>query len=165
LEDDESINFDADPEFAHLPPLDKRRKIRREVIRTINEIRAKFKNSGLHVDLLTNKAADEYAKFLLEQPPNDDTLKASVDKQLASLGEDYKVLIGNAGLEEDQEPSDKYMMEEFMDAHGLLLELQEELGQLTHKDFTHIGVGFANNLQEVKVVEIITQKPCMINSV
>jgi hypothetical protein len=51
--------------------------------------------------------------------------------------------VGNAGLEEDAEQVDKQMTEEFMDAHGLLLELQEELGQLTHKDVTHIGIGFA----------------------
>jgi hypothetical protein len=55
------------------------------------------------------------------------------------------------------------MTEEFMDAHGLLLELQVELGQLTHKDFTHIGVGFAHNIHEVKVVEVLTQKAIMVN--
>jgi len=30
-----------------------------------------------------------------------------------------------------------------MDAHGLLLELQDELKLLTDKDLTHVGVGFA----------------------
>lgn len=41
-DDEESINFDADPAYAHLPPLDKRRKVRREVIRTVNELRSKM---------------------------------------------------------------------------------------------------------------------------
>jgi len=41
-DEDGSINFDADPEYAHLPPLDRNRKIRREIVRTINEVRAKF---------------------------------------------------------------------------------------------------------------------------
>ena len=148
-----------------MPPLDKKRKIRREILRTINEIRGKFKNASIHYDPLTCQAADEYAQFLLENKPNDDTFKASAEKKLAVLGDDYKVLVGNAGLEEDAEQVDKQMTEEFMDAHGLLLELQEELGQLTHKDFTHIGIGFAQNLHEVKVVEVLTQKPCMINKV
>lgn len=40
--DDDSLNFEHDPQFAHLPPLDKMRKVRREVIKTCNEYRAKF---------------------------------------------------------------------------------------------------------------------------
>lgn len=35
----------------------------------------------------------------------------------------HQVLIGNAILEEENEILDKHMMDEFMDAHGLLLEL------------------------------------------
>lgn len=35
--------------------------------------------------------------------------------------------------------------DEFMDAHGLLLELQYELGQITDSAFTHVGLGFAYN--------------------
>ncbi len=162
MDDDDSINFDADPEFAHLPPLDKRRKIRREVLRTINEIRSKFKNGNIFIDPLASQAADEYAQFLLDHEAQEETFRAAAEKKLAVLGEAHKVLVGHAGLEEDQEPQDKYMMEEFMDAHGLLLELQEELGLLTHKDFTHIGVGFAQNTREVKVVEVLTQKACMV---
>jgi len=41
--------------------------------------------------------------------------------------------------------NDAIKKEEFMDAHGLLLELQTELGILTSKDATHIGIGFASN--------------------
>ena len=40
--DDDSLNFEQDPQFAHLPPLDKMRKVRREVIKTCNDYRAKF---------------------------------------------------------------------------------------------------------------------------
>lgn len=50
-----------------------------------------------------------------------------------------------------------------MDAHGLLLELQDELGQLTDKAATHIGIGFASNKHMVKVVEMISVKPIMVN--
>jgi hypothetical protein len=38
-EDDESINFDNDPNFAHMPKLDKMRKYRRDILRTINDLR------------------------------------------------------------------------------------------------------------------------------
>jgi hypothetical protein len=30
-----------------------------------------------------------------------------------------------------------------MDAHGLLLELEYECGQLANPEYTHIGIGFA----------------------
>lgn len=52
-----------------------------------------------------------------------------------------------------------------MDAHGLLLELQTELGILTSKDATHIGIGFATNKHKVKVVEMISVKPLMVNKI
>lgn len=50
-----------------------------------------------------------------------------------------------------------------MDAHGLLLELQYELGVLAAKENTHIGIGFAFNKEQVKVVEIVTQKTLMVH--
>jgi hypothetical protein len=34
-----SINFDENPEYAKMPPLDKMRKIRREILKTINDMR------------------------------------------------------------------------------------------------------------------------------
>jgi hypothetical protein len=46
-----------------------------------------------------------------------------VNAHNAVLGENFKILVGNAGLEEEMESSDKYFTGEYMDAHGLLLEL------------------------------------------
>jgi len=39
-EEEESFNFEDRPEYAHMPPLDRMRKIRRAIILTINEMRA-----------------------------------------------------------------------------------------------------------------------------
>jgi len=55
------------------------------------------------------------------------------------------VLQGIAYLEEDVVSKDPTKKDEFMDAHGLLLELQYELGQITDHAFTHVGLGFAHN--------------------
>jgi len=74
-----------------------------------------------------------------------------------------KVLQGIAYLEEDVVSKDPTKKDEFMDAHGLLLELQYELGQLTEKTYTHVGIGFAANTQKVKVVEMLSVKPILIN--
>lgn len=139
------------------------RKVRREVIHTINEIRTKFGNNNVFFDQLANRAASEYAEFLLtnDDQENPDLLKTIQDKHLV-IGE-FKVLQGIAYLEEDVVSKDPTKKDEFMDAHGLLLELQHELGQLTEKTVTHIGVGFAHNTHKVKVVEFLSTKPLMVN--
>jgi len=50
-----------------------------------------------------------------------------------------------------------------MDAHGLLCELEDEIIKFTNKDYTHIGIGFAWNKENVRVVEIFSAKPLTIN--
>ena len=60
------MNFEENPAFANLPPLDRMRKIRRDIIKTINDLRDKAGVPKLAMDLLSNRAATEYAEFLLE---------------------------------------------------------------------------------------------------
>lgn len=55
------------------------------------------------------------------------------------------------------------MYNEFMDAHGLLTELEDEVGKMTDGKVTHVGVGFAWNKQCVKVVEFLSVKPLLVN--
>ena len=50
-----------------------------------------------------------------------------------------------------------------MDAHGLLLELEYELGVLSNKENTHIGIGFAFNKEQVRVVEFVSVKHVHVN--
>jgi len=91
-------------------------------MRTINEYRAKFGVPEIHTDQFGNEAADDYAKYLLEMnETNDETLK-KICEQRGLVGEP-KVIVGNAGLEEGAEFRDKNKLDEYMDAHGLLLEL------------------------------------------
>lgn len=61
------MNFDQDPQFANLPPLDKMRKVRREIVKTINDFRAGFGRKPVHIDHYTNEAAFEYAHALLKE--------------------------------------------------------------------------------------------------
>ena len=46
-------------------------------------------------------------------------------------------------LDDDNSSNDNTKQAEFLDAHGLLLELQEDLAVLMDPKFTHVGVGFA----------------------
>ena len=69
-----SFDFEQDPQFAHLPRLDSMRKVRREVIKTINEYRKHANLGSIYTDHFTNQAANQYAQFLLEEEHNEDIL-------------------------------------------------------------------------------------------
>ena len=73
-----------------------------------------------------------------------------------------KAIVGFAYLEEEDRP-DKTFAAEFMDAHGLLLELQKERSYLTDKNYTHVGIGLANDGSKVLIVEILTAKYFSVN--
>ena len=71
-EDEEnSFGFDNDPQYADFPSLDPRRKVRREIMKTINEMRDKFERPNVHMDIMTNAAAENYAEFLLREEENE----------------------------------------------------------------------------------------------
>ena len=59
--EDESFNFEENPEYAHMTPLDRMRKIRREILRTINDMREAHGVPAIYVDLNANRAANDYA--------------------------------------------------------------------------------------------------------
>ena len=138
------------------------RKVRREVIRTCNEYRGKFNHPSVYTDTFTNHAANEYAKFLLTEEHNEESLQQIAEHH--KIVGTQKAIIGFSYLDDDHDAGDLTKMNEFMDAHGLLLELQEEMGEITNKDYTHIGVGFAANKQMVKIVELLSSRPIMINN-
>lgn len=52
-----------------------------------------------------------------------------------------------------------------MDAHGLLLELEYELKVLTDPNNTHVGIGFAVDNGCVKIVELVAQRPIVVETV
>jgi len=72
-------------------------------------------------------------------------------------------LVGICMLEEEEQ-DDKILYHEFMDAHGLLCELADELEKINNEKITHVGVGFAWNKQEVKVVEFLSIKSMNIKT-
>ena len=60
-DEDESLNFEDNPEYAHMTPLDRMRKIRRAILKTINDLREGAGAMHIYVDPNANKAATEYA--------------------------------------------------------------------------------------------------------
>lgn len=107
-----------------------------------------------------NKAANEYAEYLL-------TNGESQEKVDELCGQNRIIghvlpLVGFAILEEDEDQHGT-LHDQFMDAHGLLLELEYELKVLTDPKNSHIGIGFAFTKEQVKVVEIVAEKPMMVS--
>lgn len=161
-EDGESLNFDDNPEFANLPKLDRMRKIRRDILRTINDVREKVRSGTIHIDTFANKAANEYAEYLLRNPENEQQMKKICnDFHVTGVG-DFVAVVGFAVLEEEEDQQGT-LADNMMDAHGLVMELEEELSHLMNDRFTHIGIGFAFDKTQVKVVELLSQKHIMVN--
>ena len=124
-EEEQSINFDDNPEYANMPPLDKMRKIRRAIMKTINEMRDAHKVLSVYPDVMGNKAATEYANFLLTN--QEDPAKVDELCKANHVSGTVVPLVGFAMLEEDDDHQGT-LHEQLMDAHGLLLELEYELG-------------------------------------
>ena len=137
------------------------RKVRREVLKTINDYRKHAGVPAIYTDIFTNHAANEYAKFLLDEEPDEDSLNKICEIHRV-VGEQDSV-VGFSYLDDDRTSSDPTKMAEFMDAHGLLLEMSETMNKLLAKDVTHIGIGFAASPQMVKIVELISTRSLLIN--
>lgn len=59
--------------------------------------------------------------------------------------------------------SNRVIRGEFMDAHGVLCELQSDLEHMIDAKYTHVGLGFAWNKEKVLVVEFYSMKPVVIS--
>jgi hypothetical protein len=58
-----------------MPPLDRHRKIRRDIIYTINDYRARAGVPKLYIDVVGNNCAMEYAQYLLDGPESEEKLQ------------------------------------------------------------------------------------------
>ena len=145
-----------------MPPLDKMRKFRRDIIKSINDYRSMNKVPGVYIDILANKAACEYAEHLLTGEDNETVLTDILNKHLI-VGQ-VTTLVGMSLLEEDDEDGHSRVLHgEFMDAHGVLCELQDDLERMIDAKYTHVGVGFAWNKDKVLVVEFYSVKTLVIS--
>jgi len=128
----------------------------------VNEVRKA--GEKLTVDHQMTAVANEYADHLLQSKSNEDLpiLEELLDKYQA-LGCDtlksnkYFCIVGEAYY--DAETGDeRELAEAFMDAHGLLFELSDELKIILTPENTHIAVGLAYDKNQVKVVEVYSIK-------
>jgi hypothetical protein len=98
---EESINFDENPEFSHLPPLDRMRKVRRDILKTINNLREAHKTPSIYLDPMSNKAANDYAMYVLENGEDEEKFKEIC--KLNMVDGTVLPLVGFAFLDEDED--------------------------------------------------------------
>lgn len=142
------------------------RKVRREIVKTINDFRAGFGRPKIYLDTNTNAAAYEYAKYLLQQRAWDNPDEQNLEEvcQHFKLIPKQKAIVGYSHLDDDSAGGDFTKMAEHMDAHGLLLEMQAEMEILSDTKHTHIGVGFAEDSTKVLVVELLAESALVVNT-
>ena len=146
-----------------MPPLDKMRKFRRDILKSINDYRRMNSAPNVFIDLIGNRAASEYAEYLLNGEESENVVNDILAKHL--LVGSVSTLVGMSLLEEDDEDGDghnRVLHGEFMDAHGVLCELQSDLERMIDAKYTHVGVGFAWNKEKVLVVEFYSVKTVTI---
>ena len=143
------------------------RKVRREIVKTINDFRAGFNRPKIYIDPLTNLAAFEFANYLLRERqwdnPDEETLETVCKHH--NIVVKQKAIVGYSHLDDDSAGGDYTKMAEHMDAHGLLLEMQHEMEQLSDPKVTHIGVGFAEDSTKVLVVELLSNSPVVVERI
>lgn len=118
---------------------------------------------GVMGDILANRAASEYAEYLLTGEENEQTLNDILAKHMY-VGA-VTTLVGLSMLEDDEEDGDSHRVlhGEFMDSHGVLCEYQHDLERMIDGKYTHVGIGFAWNKEKVLVVEFYSVKPVTIS--
>jgi hypothetical protein len=118
---------------------------------------------GVMSDILANKAASDYAEYLLTGEESEQVLNDILGKHM--IVGNVSTLVGMSLLEEDEDDGDSHRVlhGEFMDAHGVLCELQSDLERMIDGKYTHVGIGFAWNKEKVLVVEFYSIKPVAIS--
>ena len=98
---DDDVNFENNPEYARMPPLDTMRKIRRTIFKTINDVRTAHGSPPINIDFNANKAATDYATYLLSGPENEKKCEEFCANNLV-IGKVIP-LVGFAILEEEED--------------------------------------------------------------
>lgn len=156
------IQFDEIPAFANLPPLDPWRKIRRELLKILNQSRQE-ENPDLqemHIDYLATDAAQEYAKHVLEEEEDDKVLNDLINNS-NSVG-DIKSCVAVTFLEEEA-ADPKHLLEPFIDAHGLLMELHRDL--VLDTVFNNVGIGLSVQGMRLVLIYCFSEKALVVNQI
>mmetsp|Transcript_9577 Transcript_9577/g.18670 ORF Transcript_9577/g.18670 Transcript_9577/m.18670 type:complete len:799 (+) Transcript_9577:1780-4176(+) len=172
--DTSSLDFGNMPEYAHLPPLDPWRKIRRDLLAAINQSRFEEKRfmemnkeedeidhlNSIYTDLLANEAAQEYARIVLEEDEDPEHLQELLNGS-KSVGRMTSITAITFLEDDSADPS--VLKEAFLDNHGLLVEMHRDL--LLREDINHVGIGCALQDMRICLVYCFSVKPLTVTEI
>ena len=159
--DESDVNFDDIPAYAHLPPQDPWRKVKRELMKNLNLCRQEGDPNAtvLEQEWLLSENLQEYVKLVLEDDEDEQQLQ-NILSQTKAIGV-YKHCTAVTLLEEDSGDIN-HLIEPFLDAQGLLLE--------THRDlllgnFNHVAIGLGVQGKRLVLVLAFTLKELNITKI
>ena len=159
--DENDVNFEEIPGYAHLPPQDPWRKVKRELLKNLNLCREEESpnRSPLHQELLSSEEIQEYVKKVFDDDDDPEQLSGSITYAKA-VGK-YSFCTAVTFLEEDSGDINR-LIEPFLDAQGYLLETHREL---LLGDFNHVGIGLGVQGKRLVLVLAFAKKTPSISSI
>ena len=159
--DESDVNFDDIPAYAHLPPQDPWRKVKRELMKNLNLCRTEEDpdNGQLYQEWLCSESLQEYVKTVLEDDEDEEQLRA-IASQSKAVGK-YSFCTAVTLLEEDSGDIN-HLIEPFLDAQGLLLETHREL---ILGDFNHAAIGLGVQGKRLVLVLGFAKKTLTVNKI
>ena len=167
-EDDEnrSRQDDQEDEDPNLPP---ERTVRYRLLKFINKMRTDRQLPKYSLDLIGNKIAMEYAKYLLSNKESQE----EVDKIVKSynMKGNYKISTLESFIDADHNQlniSYNNFTTDFYDVQATLFEFEQHADNILSEDFNKVGIGMAYGESKVVVVDIfnkdeVTVEACSIN--
>jgi hypothetical protein len=159
--DESDVNFDDIPAYAHLPPQDPWRKVKRELMKNLNLCRQEVDQNKvpLEPEWLLSEIIQEYVKMVLEDDEDEKQLQ-NIISQSKAIGQ-YSCCTAVTLLEEDSGDIN-HLIEPFLDAQGLLLE--------THRDlilgnYNHVAIGLGVQGKRLVLVLAFTAKALSITKI
>lgn len=169
-----SLDFGGLPEYAHLPPLDPWRKIKRDLQAAVNQSRFEEKRfmemnkdedeidhlQPIFTDVLANEAAQEYARIVLEDDEDPEHLQELLN---GSKAVGLMTSITAITYLEDDSADPNVLKDAFIDNHGLLVEMHRDL--ILREDLNHVGIGCALQDMRICLVYCFSAKPLTVTEV
>ena len=159
--DESDVNFDEIPAYAHLPPQDPWRKVKRELIKNLNLCREEEApdRSLIDQEFLSSEGAQDYAKLVLDDDEDPEQLSALIASSKA-VGH-YNSCTAVTFLEEDSGDIN-HLIDPFLDAQGLLLETHRDL---LLGEFTHVGIGLGVQGKRLVLVMAFAKKALEVTTI
>jgi len=161
-----SLDIEANPEYLRFPPLDPLRKIRRMIFNAINTLRNEEDLPPVEMDPYINETASKYAEFCASGEVDGNQAKLTELTTAFKAPGEYKGITGYRYLDEEERKNAKLMINKFfLEAYGLIFEINETREEMLKPDYTHVGIGLASSENVYVITEVFSTKLLTVNTI